>query len=85
MHTRKCQADANADANANRICTKNNMSPYPGGGILNAKGRLDMSNEKQDSHRIVFWIFFSYFHDYKVYHLSMNLTLELQNEWKKLC
>ena len=28
MQTRKCYADADANADANRIRTKNNMSPY---------------------------------------------------------
>ena len=35
MQTRKCQADANANAGANRIRTKNNMFPSPLMGDIN--------------------------------------------------
>ena len=34
VQTRKCHADANANSDANRICTKNNMFPSPSVGDI---------------------------------------------------
>ena len=52
VQTRKCHADANANADANRMHTKNNMSPSPSVGDINEIGEKEMKKKQQSDSSI---------------------------------